>query len=98
MEAETTMYGVSEAELIDAGASDLFVSYYNTAPESASARREVDDGVFELSELAEKPHLGGHFFEALWSGDVRTAVRRADGANIDILTETPGVRVAEHVF
>jgi hypothetical protein len=98
MEAETTMYGVSEAELIDAGASDLFVSYYNTAPESASARHEVDTGRFELSELAEKPQLGGGFFEALWNGDERTAVRRADGANRGILRETPGVRVAEHVF
>jgi len=92
------MYGVSEAELIDAGASDLFVSYYNTAPESASARQEVDTGRFELSELAEKPQLGGGFFEALWNGDERTAVRRADGANRGILRETSGVSVAEHVF
>lgn len=89
MEKQTTMFGTSDNVLLAAGASNLFVSYYHAAPEGASARHEIDSGPFSLYELAEKPHLGGGFFEALWKGEERKAVRRADGWNREILKSMP---------
>lgn len=97
MEAETTMFGTSEAALIEAGASDLFVSYYDTAPERASARHEIDSGPFSLYELADRPHLGGGFFEALWNGNEEQAVWRADNWNREILRATPACDVDRHL-
>jgi len=85
MEKQTTMFGTSDNALLAAGASDLFVSYYNTAPERASARHEIDSGPFSLYELAEKPRLGGGFFEALWKGEEQKAFNRADAWNREIL-------------
>ena len=98
MEANTPMSDVTDEKLLAAGASELFVRYFNTAPESASARHEIETGRFSLSELGEQPALGGGFFEALWNGEERSAVRRADGRNRGILKDTPGVRVHEHVY
>jgi hypothetical protein len=84
MEAKTTTRKYDNSELRRAGASSLFVRYYNIADKSASARREVEIGL-GLDTLAQTPKLGGHFFEALWYGDSKTALARADSANTDIL-------------
>ena len=84
METKTTTRKYGNSELRRAGASSLFVRYYNTADKSASARREVEIGL-GLDTLAETPELGGHFFKALWCGDYETALQRADSKNTDIL-------------
>jgi hypothetical protein len=97
MEAETTMTEVSEEDLRQAGASSLFAHYYDEAPDTASAVREVDRGPFSLDELAERPHLGGHFFEALWNGHETRAVRRADGQNREILQDVFRYDIERHL-
>jgi hypothetical protein len=81
----------STDELLDAGASDLFASYYEAAPNNASGRREVEKGVFDLDELNDNPSLGGGFFESLWNGDMIQAIRRADSHNAKILEEVTGM-------
>lgn len=81
---------LTEAELRSAGASDLFVSYYRAAPPQASARREVETGAFDLEQLSDDPSVGGHFFEALWTGDEVGALRRADARNAAVLEEVTG--------
>ena len=80
-----------EATLADAGASPLFVEYYDKAPTGASARREVESGPFSLDELNQSPSLGGGFFEALWEGDTTQAIRRADSSNASILESVTGM-------
>jgi hypothetical protein len=80
-----------EATLADAGASPLFVEYYDEAPTGASARREVESGPFSLDELNQSPSLGGGFFEALWEGDTTQAIRRADSSNARILESVTGM-------
>lgn len=77
----------TEAELRDAGASDLFIRYYKAAPPSASARWEVEAGPFDLEELNDRPHVGGHFFSHLWEGDADAAWARADLSNRAILED-----------
>lgn len=80
----------SAQELREAGASELFISYYQIAPSTASARSEVENSLFDLSDLNERPSRGGGFFEALWSGDEVQAIRRADTNNEEILKEVTG--------
>ena len=77
--------------LENAGASPLFVEYYDEAPTGASARREVESGPFSLDELNQSPALGGGFFEALWEGDTTQAIRRADSSNARILESVTGM-------
>jgi hypothetical protein len=81
-----------EATLTNAGASLLFVEYYDEAPTGASARREVESGPFTLDELNQSPSLGGGFFEALWEGDTTQAIRRADSSNARILESVTGMK------
>jgi hypothetical protein len=88
MEEENSYNG---ATLASAGASLLFVEYYDEAPSGASARREVESGPFSLDELDESPSLGGGFFEALWEGNTTQAIRRADAANARILESVTGL-------
>lgn len=87
MKGDSTKREFTREVLRAAGASAMFVAYYMNAPAGASARREVDSGPFTLDELSETPHLGGGFFEALWSGNESAARRRADSQNSRILEE-----------
>jgi hypothetical protein len=80
-----------ETMLENAGASPLFVEYYDEAPAGASARREVESGPFSLDELNQSPELGGGFFQALWEGDTTKAIRRADSSNARILESITGM-------
>jgi hypothetical protein len=89
-EANSADREYSSDELRDAGASALFVAYYQTADTDASARREIESGPFSLEELNEKPRLGGGFFAALWNGDEVQALRRADSKNAAILEIVTG--------
>lgn len=75
----------SSKDLRAAGASNLFVRYYENAPADASARREVERGPFSLEKLNDQPSLGGGFFAALWKGNMPAARRRADQNNRRIL-------------
>ena len=86
---------LTNEELRNAGASALFVAYYNEAPTGASARVEVESGPFSLDELADDPYLGGGFFAALWNGDEMRAVSGADGKNLPIMEEVLGREKAE---
>jgi len=88
MESQTPY---DDAQLRNAGASTLFVEYYDEAPAGASARREVESGPFSLDDLDEAPTLGGGFFEALWEGDTTQAIRRADSSNAAILERVTGM-------
>ncbi len=74
----------STGELRAAGASTLFIDYYNTAPPQASARREVDRSD-DIMGIGEDPARGGHFFEYLWKGYTSKAWFRADSLNRQIL-------------
>lgn len=80
----------TESQLRNAGASALFVAYYKAATPNASARREIEQGPFDLEELNDNPSLGGGFFNALWSGDETAALRRADASNAAILQTVTG--------
>lgn len=73
------------SKLQAAGASELLIEYYKRAPKSASAVREIENGPFSVEELAEKPSVGGGFFQALWNGDRETARFRADSQNRSII-------------
>lgn len=89
MEEDSTEREYDTEELLDAGASTLFCTYYRHADADASAVREVDSGPFSLESLGDNPRLGGGFFAALWEGDRDDALRRADRKNSRILEEMP---------
>ena len=60
--------------------------------QSNSALREVKKYLREWESLTEEKlsefsHLGGHFFSALWDGDLYSAYSRADYNNQTIMTE-----------
>jgi hypothetical protein len=98
MEAETTTSEsrtYTEQELREAGASALYIAYYNVASAKASARSEVERGPFTLDELNNTPRLGGGFFKALWTGDETAALRRADSSNAAILEVAIGKTAAD---
>jgi len=81
---------LTEQELWNAGASRLFIEYYNEAEPDASARSEVEQGPFTLDELDDNPNLGGGFFAALWRGEESGAFGRADSRNLAILESATG--------
>jgi hypothetical protein len=88
MEAENTTSErrtFTDEELRNAGASALYIAYYNEAGYKASARSEVERGPFTLEELDNTPNLGGGFFAALWRGYETKAFGRADSKNLSIL-------------
>jgi len=82
-------------QLINAGASALFIDYYQEADKSASARSTLESGMFTLEKLNESPHLGGGFFQALWNGNKEKAFARADSKNLSILEDATGEEKAE---
>jgi len=82
----TNTHRYTTDELRDAGASMLFVDYYNTADPRASARHEVDRRE-DLSGIASNPSIGGSFFEHLWVGHTGKAWMHADSKNRRILNE-----------
>jgi hypothetical protein len=87
MEGDSNARAFTREELRTAGASAMFIAYYMNAPPQASARREIEQGPFMLSELNDTPRLGGGFFQALWNGDESAARRRADITNSQVLEE-----------
>jgi hypothetical protein len=92
MEQKTTnsTEAFTEDQLRHAGASRLFIEYYNEAEPDASARSEVEHGPFSLEELNDNPNLGGGFFAALWRGEETEAFGRADSRNLAILESATG--------
>jgi hypothetical protein len=87
MEGDSTEREFTREQLRTAGASAMFIAYYINAPANASARREVEQGPFDLSDLNDSPRLGGGFFAALWNGNESAARRHADSQNSQILEE-----------
>lgn len=81
---------LTKDQLRNAGASRLFIEYYNEAESNASARKEVEQGPFSLEELNDNPNLGGGFFAALWRGEETGAFSRADSRNLAILESATG--------
>jgi hypothetical protein len=86
--------------LRDAGASEMLIAvlrFNHTAIgiNRNSARSEVQKYVYwgaldDDCDPAAFSHLGGHFFSALWEGDLFGAWTRADSSNKTILREMYG--------
>lgn len=80
-----------------AGASDLFIDLLTFPKEEAdvprhSARQEVKKYVYWGldDDPADFTHIGGHFFGAMWDGDLFHAWTRADLNNKALLLECFG--------
>ena len=77
--------------LREAGASDALVTVVQHETDRRnSARLEVEKWVnlWDVTDPAEMPPVsGGHFFDALWDGNVSKAWKNADGNNKAILRE-----------
>jgi hypothetical protein len=89
-------YSVDNEELFEglqqAGASEAFVRVLRQRPDSSVAReirKQVDAWGTMPRELPTVS--GGHFFEALWDGDVERAMCRADMANGQVMREVFGI-------
>lgn len=87
MEGNTTLRWTAE-DLRTLGASEEFILVYRHDYSGRhSVREEIESG-YGLSCLEDgRVPNGGHFFEALWSGDVDSARMRADASNQRILDE-----------
>ena len=77
--------------LREAGASDALVTVVQHETDRRnSARSEVQKWVesWDVTDAEEMPPVsGGHFFDALWNGNLAKAWKRADGNNRAILRE-----------
>ena len=89
-------YSVDNEELFEglrqAGASDAFIRVLRQAPDSSVAReirKQVDSWGTMPRELPTVS--GGHFFEALWDGDVERAMCRADLSNSQVMHDVFGI-------
>ncbi|ELY49870.1 hypothetical protein [Natronorubrum bangense] len=85
-EVQTRQSEESLASLLArAGASDLFIEYTITYPDSTVSSMVqfwVREGLLtDDNATAGKPHSGGYFFDVLWGGDLEEALRNADDVN-----------------
>lgn len=86
MEPESVEHSYGEysaKELREAGASELFVRFYQHAPEDARVRNQLEN-IHGLEKLSESPYLAGGFFQLLWEGRREEAIGTADPDNEEI--------------
>jgi hypothetical protein len=81
--------GASDA-LIEVCDADVDVERHSALQETKKYLREWESLTDENAE--EFSPLGGHFYQALWDGDIYAAYSRADGTNRPIILEVFGVR------
>lgn len=83
--------GASE-HLITLCDAEVEVERHSVLEETKKYLREWENLTSETAE--DFNHVGGHFYSAMWSGDLYNAYRRADGTNRPLLLEVFG---AHHI-
>lgn len=66
----------TEEELREAGASELFIKFYQNAPKEHPLRRGLEKNQ-DLELISEKPYIGGPFVKHLWKGNETEVIRTA---------------------